>query len=301
MSKLLPPSRIIIGILVALMSVMVLSACEGPKGKPGTPGEPGLPGLPGLQGPAGQSGLPGLSGDPGLPGEPGEPGKPGMAGLPGNQGPQGEAISPGAALSASSQVLYLDQGITVTGSGFQAFESVEVYVNLGHIQPSLGFAQADAGGAFKLTAGTLGKIRSVKTATKKMTEAGALTLEAAGSFGSKATTPVTAVANSPAAVVASDPPSTATSLVAGTIASGSTLTVYGAGYDPNESISFMVVTGSTGPGLPSRTALLGAKATATGSLAKDLPIALAPGIYTLEGQGANGSLATAPLIVVEAK
>jgi len=299
MSKLLPPSRVIIGVLVALMSVMVLSACEGPRGKPGTPGAPGLPGLPGLQGPAGQPGLPGLSGEPGLPGAPGEPG---MAGLPGNQGPQGEATSPGAALLASSQVLYLDQGLTVTGSGFQAFESVEVYVNLGHIQPSLGFAQADAGGAFKLTAGILGKIRSVKTATKKMTEAGALTLEAAGSFGSKATTPVTAVANKPAAVAAADPPSTATSLVAGTVASGSTLTVYGAGYDPNESISFMVITGTSGSSnLPARTALLGAKATATGSLAKDLPIALAPGVYTLEGQGANGSLATAPLIVVEAK
>ena len=75
MSKLLPPRRIIIGVLVALMSALVLGACTGPRGLTGGQGEAGLPGLsglPGLQGAQGEPGLPGLpglSGDPGLPGD----------------------------------------------------------------------------------------------------------------------------------------------------------------------------------------------------------------------------------------
>lgn len=312
MSKLLPPRRIIIGVLVALMSALVLGACTGPRGLTGGQGEAGLPGLsglPGLQGAQGEPGLPGLpglSGDPGLPGEPGSPGKPGapgaagLPGLPGNQGPEGEATSPHAAIKSSSQTLYLDQGLSVAGSGFLPFESIEVYIQLGHKQPSLGFAQADAGGAWMLTVSTLGKIRPIKISANQITGSSSVTLEAAGNFGSKASTPVETADESPSAPVVSEPPSVATSLIAGTVVTGGTITVWGAGYDPNESVSFMVITGTSGD-LPARKALLGAKATATGALMKDLSIALAPGLYTLEGYGANGSLATAPLIVVEEK
>jgi hypothetical protein len=180
------------------------------------------------------------------------------------------------------------------------FESIEVYIQLGHKQPSLGFAQADAGGAWMLTVGPLNKIRPVKISAVQIASAAVLTLEAAGNFGSKASAPVQSVDKSPPAPVVADPPSVATSLIAGTVVTGGMITVWGAGYDPNEAVTFLVTTGETS-GLPIRKALLGGKATATGAVMKNLSIALAPGLYTLEGIGANGSVATAPLIVVEEK
>ena len=60
--------------LIAVLSVLLLSACaelQGPIGPPGPPGAQGPPGEPGLVGPPGAQGPPG---EPGLVGPPGEVG-----------------------------------------------------------------------------------------------------------------------------------------------------------------------------------------------------------------------------------
>jgi hypothetical protein len=199
----------------------------------------------------------------------------------------------------SSPIVYLDQGLTIAGSGYKSFETVEVYFQLGHVQPSLGTAQADPGGAWTLQVGTLKDIRAVKIQTVNLTGQPVVTLEAAGSEGSKASTPVMAMAEKPPTVVTPAPPVGA-SLVAGTVEKGTTITFWGAGYQPNESIFFMVITGESS-GVPVRTVLRAGKAAATGAVTLDLTINLDPGLYTLEGIGAQGSLATAPLIVVAEK
>ena len=146
--------------LVAALALLSLTACQGPPGKPGLPGNPGEPGNPGNPGPQGPYGAPGPPGAPGLPGNPGEPGHPGLPGLPGLPGPQGPpGNSPRAALTIDSDYfyfdrdyhVYLDQGLTIRGSGFLSFEPVQVYIDLMDVRdPNLGFATANGSGAFEL-------------------------------------------------------------------------------------------------------------------------------------------------------
>jgi hypothetical protein len=201
----------------------------------------------------------------------------------------------------SSPVVYLDKGLTITGSGFRSFESIEVVFDLGIQQPSLGFVISDPAGAWVLKAPKLDQLRSIKNISRKLTVAPVLTLLAHGVDGSKATTPVVAVAESPPIKVVA-PPSVAASLVAGTVEEGGTITVTLAGFKPNEVISFFVTTGATTGNLPVRAQLGGSKAAPTGAGTKDIKIGtLEPGVYTIEAVGINGTLATAALVVVSEK
>jgi len=302
MNRYLMSRRIALGMLVTMFSVLLLAACQGDPGKPGNPGAPGNPGFPGEPGPQGAPGLPGISGEPGVagnpgaPGNPGKPGAPGEPGFPGPAGPAGEATSPGAALMVSSPIIFLDKGLTVAGSGFLPFESVEVFFELGSVQPSLGFANADAGGAWTLTATRLDEMRKVKTAVTKLTGAAVLSLTAEGVDGSKGSTPVTAVAESPPVVVV-EPPSVGASVVAGTVEQGGTVTVTVAGFG-NEGISILL---TTGEGQRSRIGVINAGPTGAATKNILLRSIVGPGVYTLEAIGASGTLATAAVIVVADK
>ena len=302
MSKYLLSRRIALVMLVSVFSALLLAACVGDPGQPGISGAPGNPGLPGEPGPQGAPGLPGLSGAPGLPGSagapgnPGKPGAPGEAGLPGNTGPQGEAISPHASIMVASPIIYLDKGLTVAGSGFRAFEAIAVGFDLGVQQPSIGFANADPGGAWTLTVARLDKIRSIEKVATKLTAAAVLSFGAVGADGSKASTPVMVMAESPVVQVV-EVPSAGASLVAGTVVQGESITVAVAGFKPNEVIGYLVTTGESA-GLPKRRQLVSGSASATGAATKDIRITLDPGVYTLEAIGVSGTLATAALIVV---
>ena len=289
----------------------------GLPGDPGAAGLPGLPGEPGLQGPPGVPGLPGLPGDPGNPGLPGLPGSPGFAGPP---GPPGAATSPQAALMVSSPTMYLDQGITIAGSGFLAFEPVTISVKLGSsVNPSLGVADSNAGGAWMLAINEpVSELSGISDNMSMLEGAEVVTILATGADGSIAGWPVGVMAEMP---VAAAPPSTGANLtVAGPVAAGGIATVYGSGFDSRDRVSIVVITGigegsSFSPqgqeygfydrgtiaasGVFERFGLTTAAAEKNGAFQLSITApSVDPGVYTLEAYGTDsGSFATAPLII----
>lgn len=294
MTNYLPPRTIISVILVSLFSLALLAACAGNPGLPGNPGNPGNPGPqgdPGVQGPAGEPGLPGNPGNPGEPGNPGNPGKPGATGLTGSVGPKGSpGVAPEANLAVSSSNIYLDDSLTISGSGFGPGESVSLFI-LGDAAVYLGYLSADSNGAFTKSWDSLSANKVVAANTTGLKQASVLTVSAEGAKGSKATIPVTVSSGSAPAA-----PSTATSIAAGSVAQGGSITVTGAGYDGEEIVSLFAISSFDSNG-PVRASLDRAKASKGGAFSKSVTVSLAPGIYTLEGFGARGNVGTAALVV----
>ena len=274
------------GIIVALLlsvSIFALIACTGPQGeagRPGLSGSPGNPGSPGPQGPHGDAGLPGESGNPG------EPGKPGLQGSEGPQGsPGADAVSPEAALMISKGMLTADEGFSVSGSGFQADEAVLLTVGEKIIGGGAGAqGQANAGGAFYITFGSMGV----------SVDAGPNTVRAEGGAGSAATIPVMVIDTAP------DMTSPSSSLASTPISPGQDTTVYGAGFLPGEFVSVSII------GADKDSVVGGGEANASGAFmltgrapisADGVPV-FGLGVYTLMAQGDMGSEATAPLLII---
>ena len=338
MSKHLPPRGYVLTVIIAIFSVLVLVACQGPAGKAGKPGLPGNPGEPGALGAQGSQGVQGVAGDPGLPGNPGAPGYPGKAGLPGVQGPQGPvgaAISPQAAMMTDSSAVYLDQGLQVWGSGFQPYEPIWVYIEFGEAishnggvatSPSLGFADSNVGGAWQLQIENLGELGGiVKNAFRLVDGDPVFSIVAVGADGSLASGPLRVLgASTPEPPPEPVPPPLGPALVAGIVVKGEAITVYGSGFAPNDIVSFIVISGvgedtiqqdeavnpetgekeflKPGSGLPERKLLRTAPTDGTGTVTGTFTISLDAGVYTLEAYGgAGGGFASAPLIVVEEK
>ena len=300
------PRGIIFMMLVSILSVLFLAACAGNPGEPGLPGNPGAPGNPGNPGPQGPAGPPGPPGAPGLPGNPGSPGEPGLPGdpgLPGPQGPQGVAgISPGAGVSVSSNPVYLDQGLTIRGSGFQPFEPVQVFLDLqGGNDPNLGFATANGGGAFELSlAGPLTAIRGVTRTQSTLLALDAVTVMARGADGSMGSSPVAIREETPDPVIRPpNPPVTVdATLVAGCVVQGMSATVWGSGFKPGEVASIFLVTDSLADGAPVQSAVGSSTASSRGTIQADVTITADFGLYGLKAAGIRGTEATAPLVVV---
>jgi hypothetical protein len=195
-----------------------------------------------------------------------------------------------------SPFIYLDKPVMVTGSGFIPGESINVFIQTtGSAGPSLGFADADKGGAWALMASNLSEKRLIQLAESTLITAPALTLKAEGSHGSSASTPVRVLSFAPVASPA-PPPSNANLAagVAGRVEPGEPAMVWGVGYMPRESVSLIAVDGKG-----TRTLLSGGVANSTGSISKEVDFDLAVGFYTLEGFGSKGSFAVTPLIVVD--
>ena len=273
------------GIVVALLlsvSIFALIACTGPQGEPGEPGLAGNSGNPGNPGPQGPQGDPGLSG---LPGAPSEAGKPG---LQGPQGPQGEpgadAVSPEAALMISTGRLTVDEGFSVSGSGFQADEAVLLTVGDKIIGGGAGAqGQATAEGAFEIAFESMGV----------SVDAGPITVRAQGGAGSAATIPVTVIDTAP------DTTSVSSSLASTPVSPGQDTTLYGAGFLPGEFVSVVLV------GADKDSVVGGGVANDSGAFsftgrapisADGVPV-FGVGVYTLFAQGDMGSEATAPLLI----
>ena len=314
-------------LLVSLFGVLLLAACAGPAGSAGKPGLPGLSGNPGAAGPAGTQGPAGDPGLPGLPGSPGSPGKPGKPGLAGPAGPQGKGISPGAALMVSSPIIYLDQGVTVAGSGFRPFEPVAVVIDLGTAataNPVLGTTEANAGGAWMLAvAGPLSGISGVSDNMDTLTGASVVTILADGADGSMASWPV-GVESVGTVVVEERITYPDTSLqanltIVAPVVKGEFVTVIGSGYNPKETVGLIAILGfpkesartADGDGTPfiqtitfeaseiaKRKSLKIVQAEDTGAFVTDVKVSLDAGVYTLEGVGTDGSLGTGGLVVL---
>jgi len=186
----------------------------------------------------------------------------------------------------------------VWGSGFRPLESVHLFLELGAKEPSLGFAEADAGGAWAIKLGTLGDIDSVSDNAAAITGASALTLMVEGSKGSLASVPVLAAAAAPEV---SDPPSIASSLVAGAVVAGEGITIWAAGFKPSEAVTLFAITGLSGVATK-RLSIGNTQANDNGAathlVSGDLTTFLGAGLYTVEAFGDEGSYATAPLAIV---
>ena len=313
--------------LVSSLLLLLLTACQGPPGKPGlpgNPGEPGNPGNPGPQGPYGQSGPPGPPGLPGNPGEPGHPGIPGLPGLPGPQGPPGN--SPRAALTIDrdyhyflnrdSHVLkkdshvFLDQGLTIRGSGFGSFEPVQVYIDLHDVRdPNLGFATANGSGAFELVLeAPLSGIPGIYRTLDTLLSLDAVTVMARGADGSVATTPASIRAQTPFALFRKaplPPPVVDASLFASCAIIGEEATVWGSGSKPGEEMRIFLVTGSRADGAPVQSLVGSSVANSRGAFQTTIEIEksigdsdIEPGLFALKSVGIRGTEATAPLLVI---
>jgi hypothetical protein len=315
MKKLLP-SRVGLPVLVlSIVSLFVLAACAGEAGLSGKPGLPGNPGNPGSAGPAGgqgPAGEPGLPGNPGLPGEPGNPGPPGPPGPQGPGGPAGSqgvpGVSPGQNMVLStSPYIALDSGFTVWGGGFQSNENVTLFVDIdGLLQPSLGTTQASRAGTFSFTVDNLGEssamtfVQRAQSATnaERALAQGSVSVGAFGSNGSTAEVPATIVEVMPGQ------PSTASSILAGTVTTGGfvsgavatdgELTVWGSGFIAGESVTIAIADGSN-----AQTSFASATANASGGVSASGSVSLSAGAHTIWANGDGGSTATSPLWVTD--
>ena len=302
MRKYLPKPSIFMLVLTSILTIAILSACEGPPGATGASGLPGLSGNPGISGVQGGQGIQGAQGDPGLPGfpgNPGAPGKPGLPGLPGMQGVQGisgaDGVSPEARIEASTRSLTMDAGLTVDGSGFRRYETIDLVFALRATTPVIATIQADDAGSFTVNVPTLGSIRKVHTNASTILSTNVITLRAEGSDGSLASVPVRVVeASAPAPGPAA---SASANLTGGTVANESQITVYASGFRGGEGITFIIQTGTTADGISQFSPLQSGVATGAGALEKKLSIRTGAGLFTLKAIGATGTVATSAVTV----
>ena len=294
------PFLVVLIISIVLLISTVSLGCRGPQGEPGEPGLPGLPGNPGNPGSRGPQGIPG---DPGLPGNPGNPG---VQGLQGSQGPKGaDSVSPEASLITNKSQIYLDEGVIIAGSGFRKYEPVMLFFDLGDgKEPNLGFVDANRGGAFSFRIKKLNALGSVLKNVDDLLSVGVVTLKANGADGSAASQPLW-VLGSAAPIIQEVPiPGVAPSLIAGTVAIGGEIEIKGSGFNPNENITLMVITGTVANEDIKRKSVGQGSANDKGVsmiAVKIIKDTLEPGAYTLEAYGSDGSIATAPLFVTEPK
>ena len=312
--------------LVTVLALFSLMACQGPAGKPGLPGHPGEPGNPGNPGPQGPYGPPGPPGAPGLPGSPGEPGHsglPGIPGLPGPPGPPGNSSRAALTIDGDDLVnlgrdwnylnsddhIFLDQGLTIRGSGFRSFEPVQVYIDLmGVRDPNLGFAAANGSGAFELVLeAPLNDIPGIERTLDALLALDAVTVLARGADGSIATTPASIREWTPIVVFRPQPPPPPVDakLLAGCAIIGNAATVWGSGSQPGEPMRVFLITGSLADGAPIQSPVGTAVANSRGAFKATIEIEesignsdIEPGLFALKVAGIRGTEATAPLVVV---
>ena len=304
MNSILPSRAVILGLLFSVFSVAVLAACQGDAGKPGLSGAPGNPGISGAAGPQGPAGFPGAPGLPGRPGNPGAPGNPGPAGAQGSQGPAGPAgasgVSPQASVMTNSPVMYLDEGLMVAGSGFLPFEPVIVFIELGGgVQPNLGFADSNAGGAWTLQLADIGGLTGIGRNRDALVAAGVTTVMGEGADGSVGSSPILVAESRPPAPAPPREPRIGASVTGGSLVQGSTIDISGAGFAPRELVSFLIVVGVSSDGTVAiKNAFAAAASSDTGVVNISLTIGLDLGQYTLEAVGDQGSMASSVITVV---
>ena len=215
----------------------------------------------------------------------------------------------------SKPAFFLDENLMIAGSGFRKFEPVIVFIDLGDgTEPNLGFTDANRGGAWVITLSNVGKTEGVSTWASSIVESGVVTVTADGADGSTASTPVNVLGlTTPPAPERPPDPGPAASLMGGTVALDGTITIWGAGYAPNEVVTIFAVTGVgtgvrgglivPGAGDPLKKGIVTSGASDKGVLEANFTNLgiLDPGAYSIEGFGSFGSVASALLIVVEEK
>lgn len=305
MTKRFPSRGKIATLLFSILVVLLLAACAGPAGAPGAPGLPGNPGNPGAQG------LPGFPGEPGLPGNPGNPGNPGPPGVAGPPGPPGPAgidgVSPQAAIEVSSGVIAVNDGLTISGSGFQPNEPVALLLIVDqNLQPFIGGGRraqtaANSGGNFTFSVDSVGAEFKGNTTARLLDASNggvnSLAVYASGADGSKASTPIRVISDGGIAPA----PSIALSSNSVALDGDREVTIMAAGFMPGEFITVVAVGASGGDDR----VLVGGPANNYGAVSLTATINLDPDVYTISatGQPIGGmqAMVTAPLAVMESE
>jgi len=182
----------------------------------------------------------------------------------------------------------MDEPFSVWGSGFGAGEPVIISLWIDDVtRPILKTATANGAGAFTLDFDSSGQKEAVVAKS-----AGIRSIVALGADGGRASEPVNIV---PFRIEAASPGS---SLVVGAVVTGESVTIWGAGFLPEEGVAVAVV--ATLPDGGDKV-VVGDKANEFGAFMLEATISLDPGTYTLIARGNLGSIATAPLSVTEEK
>ncbi|MCH7787230.1 MAG: collagen-like protein [Chloroflexi bacterium] len=298
-----PSKGMTLALFFSVFSVLVLVGCRGPQGNAGLPGAAGNPGNAGLQG---QAGEPGLSG---FPGEPGNVGSQGIQGVQGIQGEQGSpGVSPEAQIMLSESTLTLDEPLQVWGSGFLPGEPVTLLLVVDAINNWVVGGSfddrpvANASGAFAMS---LDSIRgSISGSTIGSKAPGIRSIVAMGDDGSRASAPVRITEATPSRTAPS------TSLSANPTTVNGDVTVWGAGFMPDEFVSITILSAvdgidkllTGGPANESGAFVFPATEDTVISLAVgDDETPIAAGVYTIIALGDQGSEATAPLLILSDK
>jgi len=187
------------------------------------------------------------------------------------------------------------ENITVTGAGFQPYETVALTIQTGAESSSIfaGVVATDRG-TFEASS----KKGLIKRAAKRL-QPGLYTIRAVGDQGSKASAPIRVVETLP-----TPPSEPGVNLVvvggAEGVEVGSRVTVLGSGFQPKEGVITIIVAAT-----PAGDALLiGGQANSSGAFefrSRPMSKSIQPGVYTVKATGDKGSIATAILKVVEAK
>ena len=191
---------------------------------------------------------------------------------------------------SSKSVMTMSEPFTVTGSGFRPNEPITVQLVIGELASPIvegafgSQVTANAAGAFSASFEFVSEKDSVIEQAP-----GDRTLLATGprGDGSTASTPVKIVRN---------PRSTSVSLASGVVEPAGDATFVGAGFAADE-IVIIVAVGAGPNGVDVQ--LVGDKANSFGAFSLMATIDLAEGQYTVRAIGANGSEATAALVVVD--
>ncbi len=294
-----PSKAMTLALFFSMFSVLVLVACRGPQGPAGLAGFAGAPGNPGLQGVEGVAGVPGLPGNlgpQGVQGQPGIPGLPGIAGIPG--------VSPEASIVLSQSALTLEQPLIIWGSGFLPGEPITLSLVVDDIISwTVGSRDAEqpianAAGAFSASynsiIGSGGGERDVITSRAP----GIRSIVAMGEDGSKASAPVVITTSAPLMTAPSSSLASNPTFVNGDV------TVWGAGFMPNEFVTITVLSAVDGIDK----LLVGGPTNDSGAFTLEASLAvgddetpLAAGVFTIIAVGDLGSEATAPLLVLSDK
>ncbi len=127
-NKLLLIVRTCVCVLLSLILVLALFACEAVQGERGEQGEQGIQGEQGVQGPQGEQGPQGAQG------EKGETGEQGPQGVQGEKGPQGEAGKDGSVLSIGENGNWyiddVDTGVPASGENVESVSLVQATANV---------------------------------------------------------------------------------------------------------------------------------------------------------------------------
>lgn len=288
MVKHLPNRLGTLAVFSVMSALLFLIACTGPTGPAGASGLPGNSGLPGEPGNAGATGPAGPRGSAGPAGPAGPTGTTGTTGATGANG-----ISPEASVAIKgSNVIYLDGGVTVIGSGFKTGEAIEIMFDLqqgkGANEAVLGFATADAAGAFSLIVSNLQDRASVVRTSAKLLATTSVVLRAKGGNGSSATSAVSFEASAPGAAA----------VHVGTVSKGSASDYIGTGFIPGELVSFIVLN-ATGDGT---SASIGSAVADDGGVANaSITTTIDAGTYSVIAKGATSNRVASTALIISAE